>query len=224
MTDELLIGLETRARPSHSALVVIDMQNDFCAEGGYIHRVFKPDMSGNGALAARIMTLAGAARAAGIAVIWVQAIYDRKYLAAPALAKQREAGIDLVCCAEGSWGAAFFGVEPLPTEPVVQKHRYSAFFETALERMLRERAIRTVVLTGVATNTCVDATLRDAFFRGFYVVVPEDAVGSHVPALHEATLRQVRMLYGDVTTTDALSRLWAPVAVPNGRGDRYAPG
>jgi ureidoacrylate peracid hydrolase len=216
VSEELLIGIEARARPAHSALVVIDMQNDFCADGGYIHRVFKTDMSGNAALAAQITALADAARAASMPVIWVQAIYDRKYLAAPALSKQREAGIDLVCCAEGTWGAAFFGVEPRPGEPVVQKHRYSAFFDTALERLLRERAIRTVVLAGVATNTCVDATLRDAFFRGFYVVVPEDAVGSHVPALHDATLRQVRMLYGDVTTVDTLARLWATVPAPNG--------
>ena len=216
MTGELLIGLEAKARPAHSAVVVIDMQNDFCAEGGYIHRVFKPDMSRNAALAARIMTLVRAARAAAMPTIWVQAIYDPKYLAAPVLAKQREAGIDLVCCAEGSWGADFFGVAPLAGEPVVRKHRYSAFFETDLDRMLHDRNIRTVVLAGVATNTCVDATLRDAFFRGFYVVVPEDGVGSHIPDLHDATLRQVRMLYGDVTTTDALARLWSPVAASGG--------
>ena len=99
-------------------------------------------------------------------------------------------------------------VEPAEGEFVVDKHCYSAFSGTGLDGILREHSIRTLVVTGVATNICVDSTLRDGFNHGYYIVVPRDCVAAHDSELHEATLSNVAFLLGDVTTADELIGLW----------------
>ena len=79
--------------------------------------------------------------------------------------------------------------------------------------MLRRRGIRTLVITGVATNICIDSTLRDAFLRDYYVVVPAECVGSANRALHEATLQNVSFLFGDLTGVDEIAGIWNKTAV-----------
>ena len=213
---EILTTLPERIDPAHTALLVIDVQNDFCAEGGYIHDAFGADMSGCVPVAENIDGLVDAARRAGVFVIWIRAIYDKEHLSAPVLAKQYENGVEnKVCCAEGSWGADWFMIRPGAGEPEITKHRYSAFVGTPLEAMLRKRGIKTLVLTGVATNICVDSTMRDGFLRDYYVAVPQDCVGSANAVLHEATLRNVAQLFGDLTTGEEVAALWDAAAGRN---------
>lgn len=205
----LLTTPADRLAPAHCAVLVIDMQNDFCAEGGYIHRVFSPDMGANVAIAENIMALVGDARKAGVPVFWIAACYDPDKVAEPHLARQRAAGITDTCCASGSWGEQLFMVEPAPGEPVIRKHRYDAFFGTGLDGMLRRRGIRSLVATGVATNVCVDATVRSAMFHGYYVTIPSDCVGSHLADMHAATLKCLGALFADVTDAAAVRAIWA---------------
>ena len=89
---ELLNGLGEILDPAHTALVVIDMQNDFCADNGYIHTTQGADMSGNKPLADRIGKMVEAAREAGVMVVWIKAIYDHNLLPAPMLSKMLEKG------------------------------------------------------------------------------------------------------------------------------------
>jgi ureidoacrylate peracid hydrolase len=100
-------------------------------------------------------------------------------------------------------------VEPRSDEFVIDKHRYSAFACTELDNILRDRGIRTLVTVGVATNVCVESTFRDGFHRGFYIVIPRDAVGSHNKEAHEATLRSADFLFADVVPVERLSRAWS---------------
>ena len=200
-----LLNIADRVDPRHTAILVVDMQNDFCAEGGYIDKVRKSDMSGNAPLAERIMALVDAGRAAGTPVVWIKANYERRYLSGQALVKLDEMGVDLVCC---EWGWDFFGVAPLVGEVVVEKHSYSAFYGTELDGILRYNGIRTIVVTGVATNVCVESTLRDGYFNGYYTVMPEDCVGSYAPDLHEASLKNVRNLFGDVPISTHVIEIW----------------
>lgn len=206
--EDVLTTLEAQIDPGHTAIVVVDMQNDFCAEGGYLHNNLKADMSPNGPLARRIMDLVDAGRASGIEIVWIQANYDPKYLSGQAKAKLAEKGIESICCEGGTWGWDFFEVNPAEGELVVEKHTYSGFFGTELDRLLRFRGINTLVMTGVATNVCVESTLRDGYFNGYYIVVPEDCVGSAAQDLHEATLRNVERTFGRVTTADAIKAVW----------------
>lgn len=206
---ELLTTLGDKVDPAHTAVLVVDMQNDFCAEGGHLHKNLGADMSPNVPLAGRIMELVGAARRSGAIVVWIKANYERKYLSGQALAKLAERGVETICCEGGTWGWDFFGVTPEPDELIVEKHTYSGFFGTELDRLLRFRGIRTLVLTGVATNVCVESTLRDGYFNGYYIVMPEDCVGSAAEDLHEATIKGVRRHFGDVPESAEVIAAWS---------------
>jgi ureidoacrylate peracid hydrolase len=191
---ELLASFEEQVRPAHTAVLVIDMQNDFCAEGGYLNKERGYDVSFARTVAAGIGELVAAARASDTPVAWIRSVYDFKYLAAPHIVKRGREG----CCMEGTWGAGFFVLGPAPEELIVTKHHFSAFHGTPLDSLLRSRGIRTLVVTGVATNVCVDSTLRDGFFLGYHIVLVEDCVGSNSKAGHEGTLATVRNNIGTV--------------------------
>ena len=207
----LLNGLKEILNPCHTAIVVVDMQNDFCAENGYIHATQGADMSGNRSLAERIGRLVKAGRRAGCEIVWVKAIYDHDLLPAPMLSKMLERGNGAVCCASGSWGADFYEISPENSEQVVEKRCYSAFHNTQMDDILRRRGIKSLIITGVATNVCVDSTLREAFFHGYYIVMPPDCVGSANRPLHEATIRSVEFIFGDVPKSGKVIQMWEDI-------------
>ena len=192
--------VDGQLHPRHAALLVVDMQNDFCAEGGYLQRERGYDVSAIPGIAANIARLIDAARAAGVAIVWLRSIYDFKYLTGAHIAKRVTEG----CCMEGSWGADFFALQPAPGDVIADKHHYSGFHGTTLDAVLRARGIRTLIMTGVATNVCVDSTLREGFFLGYHIVVAEDCVGSNSRAGHEGTLATVRNNIGTVMQSGAL--------------------
>lgn len=201
----ILPTLEEQARPDRAALLVIDMQNDFCSHGGFLHRERGYNVDFAQTLADSITAAVGWARAVDMPVVWVRSIYDFKYLTGPHIVKRRTEG----CCMEGSWGADFFRLRPEPDDVVIDKHHYSAFRDTALDTMLRRRGVATLIMTGVATNVCVDSTLRDGFFLGYYIVLLEDCVGSNSKAGHDGTLASVRNNIGIVATLAQWSTLIA---------------
>jgi len=197
-----------RLAPAHSALLVIDMQNDFCAEGGYIEAVVGKNAASCRAVAAPIMDLVRAARGAAVPVFWIRADYRLDKLPASMAARFAAQGNGRICCEPGTWGADFYGVAPVPGEPVVDKHCYSAFIGTDLERRLRAEGVRTLVFAGVQTNVCVETSLRDAYSLGFHVAAAADCVASHTAELHDATLKNVRFLFGDVLSGREIAALW----------------
>jgi len=205
----LLTTFEEQSRPDRAALLIVDMQNDFCAQGGFLQKERGYNVEFAKTVAANIETALAAARAAGMLVVWIRSIYDFKYLAAPHILKRGKEG----CCLEGSWGADFFMLEPRAGEPIVDKHHYSGFVGTKLDDVLREHAIETLILVGVATNVCVDSTLRDGFFRGYYIILLEDCVGSNSAAGHSGTLASVRNNIGIVASAAA----WIDVLRNQGR-------
>jgi ureidoacrylate peracid hydrolase len=196
----LLTTLEEQVRPEHAALLIIDMQNDFCATGGYLQRERNYDVSRTVGIADRIGIAVNAARDAGMAVVWIRSIYDFKYLTEADIAKRQKEG----CCLEGTWGADFFKLAPAAGEIIVDKHCFSGFNKTSLDAQLRGRGIRTLIVTGVATNVCVDSTLRDGFFRGYYIVLLEDCVGSNSSTGHDGTLATVRNNIGTVVSSTTM--------------------
>lgn len=204
----LLNGLDEILDPAHTAVVVVDMQNDFCARGGYIHTTQNADMSANKPLSERIGRLVEAARKTGVMVVWIKAIYDHEILPAPMLSKMLEKGKGAVCCASDTWGSDFYEISPTEDELVVEKRCYSAFHNTQFDDILRRRGIRTLVMTGVATNVCVDSTLREGFFHGYYIVMPPDCVGSANAYLHEATIKSVEFIFGEVPESAEVMKVW----------------
>src|SRR5262249_10552198 len=125
-------------------------------------------------------------------------------------ARQSEMGMAAVtCCAKGSWGAASFGVAPQAAEPVVVKHCYSGFVGTDLDQRLRQAEIETLVFTGVQTNVWFGSTLADSHSRSYFPVLVSDCVASHMTAQHEATVANVRFLFGYVAESSELKAAWA---------------
>jgi ureidoacrylate peracid hydrolase len=205
----LPVTLDAKLRPAGSALVVIDMQNDFCAPGGYIDKTMGKDVAGAKAVVEPIARLLADARAAGVPVFWVRADYTHDTIPDSMLVKLISRGIDAECCKPGTWGHDWFGVAPLDGEAIVTKHSYSGFAATDLEDKLKAAGVKTLVFTGVQTQVCVESTLRDAHSLGYFCVVPQDAVGSHTPPQHDATLINVRFLFGDVCDSADVSKAWA---------------
>jgi ureidoacrylate peracid hydrolase len=112
-------------------------------------------------------------------------------------------------CALGSWEGDFYGdIHPEPGEPIVTKHRYSAFYNTDLDSILRSHGIRTIVLTGVATNVCVETTAREGFVRDYYVVLVADGTATYSPEDHQATLRNIDRFFGEVKSITDITSEW----------------
>ncbi|MDB5999844.1 MAG: isochorismatase family protein [Rhizobacter sp.] len=206
---DLPTALADKLAPSGCALLVIDMQNDFCAPGGYIDKAMGKDVSAAAAVVAPLQGLLDAARAAKVPVVWVHADYSHDRLPDSMRVKLKARGITAECCKPGTWGADWFGVAPLPGETLVAKRTYSGFAGTTLEHLLADAGVRTLVFAGVQTQVCVESTVRDAHSLGYLCVVPQDAVASHTPALHEATLQNVRFLFGDVCVAAEVTAAWA---------------
>ena len=208
MPQDLLTDLSDVVEAGHTAVLIVDVQNDFCAPGGHTEVNLGRDVADCQAVVAPIERLVAAARRAGALVVWIKADYDRAYLSPPILARQLTRGIADAYCVSGTWGAEFYRVSPADGDPVVEKHRHSAFIGTELDQVLRDSGIRTVVVAGVQTHVCVESSLRDASARGYYVVVPRDCVGSFDRDLHDKTLRCVEMHFGEVVESAELLASW----------------
>ena len=213
MTDDGRAMLAANCAPGATALVVIDIQNDFCATGGYFDRT-GADLSLVEPAVNNLSLLVDEARAAGVMPIFVRSHYDEVYLSEAQNARRRRVGWKMPLCVQGTWGAEFHKIAPAPGEVVVTKHRYDAFFNTDLELILRSNGIRNIVFAGVATNVCVESALRSAFFRDFEVVVASDCCAARSMQAHEAALDNVRLHFGIVAGLDDIRQAWRGHAVP----------
>jgi len=187
-----------------TALVVIDMQHSFVEPGAPSAVATAREIVPN------INRIAGALRAAGGTVVWVQATYTRDgpgywplffdYMVTPELS-----GRILGALTEGAPGHALWSeLEVKPGDLRVRKNRYSAFFPGACElpQRLRERQVDSVLIAGTMTNVCCEASARDAMMDGFKTVLVSDANAARSDAEHVASLATILQFFGDVRTTD----------------------
>ena len=215
---ELLRTLADKVAPGRAALVTVDVQNDFCHSDGFLGKLGAP-MHLIQAMVPGLIRLLGAAREAGVDVIHVISHHDEQY-ASPVVTEQKlRHGLpmeldgrplkDAPYCLRGTWGAELYGIDARPGEEVVIKHRYSAFRNTNLDLLLRSRSIQTVILTGVATNACVESTGRDVYMHDYYLVFVSDGTATTSQGAHDATLANIDQFFGEVATADAITAAWA---------------
>ena len=191
--------------PEWAAVLVVDVQNDFCHERGAMSRLGS-DM---GAVQSSVRALAGfldEARRVGVPVIFIATHHGEWTNSQVWLTRGPRSGGEI--CAAGSWGAEFYQIAPVAGEPVVVKHRYSGFVGTDLEVILRAKERRSVLITGVSTNVCVESTGRDAYMRDYHLVVVDDCCGAFANAEHEATLHNVRRYFGRVLNSREIASHW----------------
>lgn len=213
----MLKTLADKTRPVHAAVLIVDVQNDFCAEGGAMHREGR-DVAPVQTMVPRLARFLGAARAAGVPLVWIRNVYNHTpnwYLSEVWLeqASRRRRGlyVDRPVCEAGEWNGDFYGVRPEPEDVIVTKHRYGAFESTDLDLVLRSRGVRTVIMTGVATNVCVETTARQAFLKDYYVVFTSDCTATYSQLEHDTTLANIDNFFGQVATADEIVACWQPV-------------
>jgi ureidoacrylate peracid hydrolase len=201
------LTLADKLAPSRTALLVVDVQNDFCSPDGYFGKLGY-DVSAPAGIMPTLHALIDAARAAGVLVVFVQAIYDEHFLSGPWRERIVRQNITVPSCISGSWGADFYEVKPQPGDVVVQKHRYSAFIDTELDMILRARGVETLVMTGVATNVCVESTARDGFMKDYYIVFPRDGSAGTSPSAHDMALENIGKFFGVVASAAEVAAVW----------------
>lgn len=195
--------------PRHTALVVIDMQNDFVSDDGKVARAGN-DPSAIQAIVPNLQRLIEGARAAGVLVVHIETIVlaDHRSDSDSWLFSKLKGVSSADWCLEGTWGAEFIPeLAPVEGEPVVTKYRSSAFINTNLDLILRSNRIRTVVVCGEQTPGCVDATLRDSTFYDYYNALVEDAIAAYRQDLHQAALLIQRARH-QVLRVDELMAIW----------------
>jgi ureidoacrylate peracid hydrolase len=200
--------------PERAALVVVDLQNAYASRGGYLD-LAGFDISGAAAAIENTVRAIAAARKVGMLVVFFQNGWDPEYQEAGgpgspnwhksnALKTMRSRPeLHGTLLARGGWDYALVdALQPQPGDIVLAKPRYSAFFNTALDSMLRARDIRTLVFTGIATNVCVESTLRDGFFLEYFGVVLHDATHQAGPDfVQQASLYNIENFFGWVSST-----------------------
>jgi ureidoacrylate peracid hydrolase len=213
--------------PARTALVVVDMQNAFVHKGG-LFDLAGLDIAGAQGVVQTIRGLLDAARPAGVRVIYLQIGYrpdlaDSGGPASPnwhkelALCLMRErpelAGRLLV---HGTWDFAIVDeLAPREGDVVIPKARYSGFAGTALDSVLRTGGVTHLIFTGIATNVCVESTVRDAFFHEYWPVVVADATMPAGPESQQAaTLFNVETFFGSVTTAASVTAWLRGTAAP----------
>lgn len=203
-----------RVSADETAIVVIDMQNAYASPGGYVDQAGF-DISGSAGTIHKIAAVLDTARSAGMPVIYLQNGWDADYVEAGGpgspnwhksnALKTMRARPELSgkLLARGTWDYELVdALAPKPGDIRLHKTRYSAFFNSQLDSTLRARGIRNIVFVGIATNVCVESTLRDGFHLEYFGVMLEDAT-HHLgpPMMQEATVYNVEKFFGWVSTT-----------------------
>jgi ureidoacrylate peracid hydrolase len=211
-----------RLAVEETAVVVVDMQNAYASPKGYLD-LAGFDISGAKAAIKAIGATLDVARQAGLAVIFFQNGWDKDYVEAgtpqspnwhksnalKTMRKRPELQGQLL--AKGGWDYALVDeLAPQPGDVVVPKTRYSGFFNSQFDSILRARGIRNLVFCGIATNVCVESTLRDGFHLEYLGVMLEDATHQAGPEfLQKATVFNVETFFGWVSTTGDFRRAFA---------------
>lgn len=198
-----------------TAILVIDVQNAFASEGGFFDLFYK-NISHCQKVFNPIRSITNAARARDIKIIYVAHRYSPDFHEAGGpespnwyknpdffLVREHPEWRDKFCI-RGTWGAEIANeVKPQNGDIVVEKHRFSAFPGTNLNMTLETYNIKYLVFTGLATNICVESTLRDAYFHEYFPILVSDAVAASGPQFTQlATEFAVKEVFGWLTTSD----------------------
>ena len=195
---------------TRKALVLVDVQNEFCHPDGVFGKK-GCDLSTIDRMMVALNRLVGSAREKNIPVVFIQNIEDddTDSFAWRMRPDAKEDSANEGVCRRGTWGTELFGFTPEENEILVQKNRFSGFLNTPLDAILKNRGIETLIFTGVATNICVESTLRDAMVRDYHVILAPDACATWYPDLHEATCKTVRLWYGKVADSIEIESVWS---------------
>jgi ureidoacrylate peracid hydrolase len=196
--------LRAKLNPESTALIIIDMQRDFCCdEGSFDRRGF--DIRPAQRLAKRLNSFLEEAREV------LKHIIHLKMMKKPELASPVVDELYGRIKMKRSYDPAFaepYEVIPRPGDIVIPKYKYSGFFSTYLDQFLRSKNINTLIITGLATNVCVESTARDGFMREYYIIIPSDLTEGTSPEAKKWSLLNLDMFFGEVVSSKEILECW----------------
>ena len=225
-SNQDLISLLAEPQPleiniKRTAVIIVDMQNAFVKEGGMFHR-WGIDISANQTVIKPIQQISTLAREKGCKVIYIAHRYspDLREGGNP-ISVNRMRSVPIKYYKEfpemkdktiirDTWGAAIIDeLKPLEGDILVEKPRYSAFFSTNFDLILRTYDLKYLLFTGVATNTCVEHSIRDAYNLEYLPVLVSDAtMNTGPPFVKEATFFNIKLNYGWLTATEKVLNMF----------------
>ncbi|RTQ90802.1 cysteine hydrolase family protein [Lysinibacillus telephonicus] len=187
-----------------TALIVVDVQNDFCDQNGALGKQ-GADTSMVKEMILNLQNLIHSARELNLPIIFIQTIHEDATDSEAWVSRGNTKNVEHnQVCRKNTWGADFHVVAPLETETIVIKHRYSAFYNTRLDSILRTFGINNLLFTGVATNVCVDSTARDGFMRDYHITMISDCCAAYSEQAHLAALQNIDSHFGRVATSNEI--------------------
>ena len=206
-------SLSEVVEPGHTAVIVVDMQNDLAHPEGLGARC-GGDVSTQRAILPALQRLLSAARGSGAKVVYIQVVTEQTFatLAPSWLYRYRILQVRTPLderLLEDTWGAEIVEeISPQPGDIVVKKHRESAFIGTELDRVLRSNGVETAIVVGTATGGCVQSTAQDAQWHDYYTVVARDCVPGGENRRNQVGLALMSEAC-DTPTADEIIALWS---------------
>ena len=210
-------NLELKSK--ETALIVVDMQNAYASKNGYLD-LAGFDITGSNKAIEKICTAIDSARQAGIKVFFFQNGWDKNYIEAGgpgspnwhksnALKTMRKnPKLYGKLLSKGGWDYELIKqIKPKANEIVIQKSRYSAFYNTQFDSLLRSNGIRNLIYCGIATNVCVESTMRDGFFLEYFGILLKDATHQAGPKfIQKSTIYNIETFFGWTCNTSDLTK------------------
>ena len=209
--------IEELTRPQSSALVLVDMQNDYLGAGGVDRERGEFAEAHARGIEPNTARVLARARELGVSVVYLRYARqaDHRHESPSTLRwmfVKRGYDESVQSTVEGTPGWQVIDeLAPRVAEIVIDKRRPSGFFGTSLDTTLKARGLKTVIFAGVSTHGCVEATARDAELRDYYVVLLEDCLGAYQDELHQAALTVMKSRY-DVFDSESLLQTWGSAA------------
>ncbi len=204
-----MISLETVLCERKSALILIDVQNEFCHPDGSFGQKGL-DLSRVNGIIPPLRALIDTAHKKDVPVIFVKNTEDFSTDAEAWVCRPDgdENSPNEGVTRRGTWGAEIYALEPTAEDIILEKHRFSAFHNTPLNTILQSLGVQTTVFGGLATNVCVLTSATHAVMNGYHVVLAEDGCAAWFQDVHDFALKNIRLFVGKVVPSADIIGCW----------------
>ena len=208
---EVLRKLKDIVKPAHTALIIVDAQNDFCSIQGLMAKQ-KLNVARVQPAVDRLNYFVKECRKVGVLVVWIKEVFGKGKVLPNLISHygdEKTVGENR-CVKEGGKGAELYSkiIPPEKGEPIVIKWLYDGFEDTDLHLTLQSAGINTLLVAGFITNCCVETTARHGFIKGYYILLVSDCTDTYTQEEYDATLHNIRTYFGKVATSDEIATLW----------------